>query len=232
MKPDGNSTAWDRFERWASSYDRARRQLIPDFDRFYGSALDALPFEPMAEPYVLELGAGTGLFAALVRRRYPAARLRLVDFSEEMLSRARERFGNDERTEFVMADYSEAELGGPYDAIVSVLSIHHLGDDEKQALFRRAQAAIQAGGIFINADQVLGKSLQREADYHEAWLREVKAGGVSEADLVAALDRMESDRMATLADQLRWLEQAGFSDVQRLYERRRFAVYSGRKAAR
>jgi trans-aconitate methyltransferase len=40
---------------------------------------------------VLDLGAGTGLFSALIAYSFPGARITLLDVSDEMLARARER---------------------------------------------------------------------------------------------------------------------------------------------
>ena len=34
-----------RFDEAAQSYDRARRQLVPCFDDFYGTVLDLISFE-------------------------------------------------------------------------------------------------------------------------------------------------------------------------------------------
>ena len=58
------------FEATAGTYEGARRRLIPCFDRFYGAAVELLPSETSR---VLELGAGTGLFSAMLRERMPRA---------------------------------------------------------------------------------------------------------------------------------------------------------------
>jgi tRNA (cmo5U34)-methyltransferase len=54
------------FGQAAWDYDRARRQLVPDFDRFYGAVLESIPFRGEQEILVLDLGAGTGLLSAVV----------------------------------------------------------------------------------------------------------------------------------------------------------------------
>jgi tRNA (cmo5U34)-methyltransferase len=53
-------------EAAAEGYDRARRQLVPPFDDFYGTVVESIPYEPEAAIRVLDLGAGTGLLSALV----------------------------------------------------------------------------------------------------------------------------------------------------------------------
>ena len=75
----------------AAGYDRARRQLVPGLDGFYGAALESVPFEPDAEIRVLDLGAGTGLLSSMVAERFPRSRVTLVDLSVEMLRVARRR---------------------------------------------------------------------------------------------------------------------------------------------
>jgi tRNA (cmo5U34)-methyltransferase len=57
----------------------------------------------------------------------------------------------------------------------------------------------------------------------------VREAGISEKDLGAALLRMRADKNATLADQLLWLREAGFGEVDCRYKDHRFAVYSGKK---
>lgn len=69
----------------ADTYDRARRKLVPCFDDFYHAALELLPFAPDERFEVLDLGAGTGLFSAMIAEAFPKARLTLFDLTSEML---------------------------------------------------------------------------------------------------------------------------------------------------
>jgi tRNA (cmo5U34)-methyltransferase len=218
------------FDRAAESYDRARRQLVPCFDDFYGTVLELIPFPRGAALRILDLGAGTGLLSALLAQAFPRADLTLVDVSEGMLDRARKRFGADSaRFRFRVLDFAHAPLEGEYEAVVSALAIHHVGDAEKRHLFREVFDVLRAGGVFVNADQVLGPTPEIDARYKAAWLRQVREAGVGEDDLASALERMREDEMSTLDWQLKTLEAIGFESVDCRYENFGFVVYAGRK---
>lgn len=217
------------FDEGAQTYDRARRQLIPCFDDFYSTALALIPHQPAANFRVLDLGAGTGLLSFLVARKFTKARITLMDISQEMLEKARERFiGIEKRLEFVAGDYAEG-FAGEFDVVISALSIHHLADADKIKLFKNIYDALPDGGKFINADQILGPTPQIEQLYQETWLRQARDLGVSDTDLNAAMKRMQADKMSPLDSQLDWLQQAGFSSVHCWYQNHRFAVFSGQK---
>lgn len=218
------------FDEAAEGYDRSRRQLVPPFDDFYGTAVESIPHKADAAIRVLDLGAGTGLLSALVARAFPRARITLVDVSPEMLGVARRRFADEpERFDLRIMDYAREPLPGEYEAVVSALSIHHLDGIGKRELFRKIYGVLCDGGVFANADQVLGSTLEIEARYRETWLRQVRERGVSEEDLAAALVRMREDRPSTLDEQKAWLEEAGFRQVDCPYKNYGFAVYGGRK---
>ena len=131
-----------------------------------------------------------------------------------------------------MLDYTRQLPPGPFDAVVSALSIHHLSHEQKAALFKRIYQSLRPGGIFINADQALGETEKIDAHYRECWFEQVDRAGVTAAEMAGARKRMKEDKMSTLADQLSWLKQAGFDQVNCWYKWYNFVVYSGQKAGR
>ena len=206
------------FDRTSQEYDQLRRKFIPCYDDFYGVALSLLP-RPTAcgdqRPIpILELGAGTGLLSAMILEAIPCAWLTLVDLAPQMLRQARQRLaGHAQRLTILEADYLCSDLGGPYQAVISALSIHHLEDQDKRILFAKINSILVEGGVFINADQVLGASPWVQEFHHSLWLKQVLQAGITPAQMLEARTRMAFDRLATLEEQLTWLRQTGFRDV-------------------
>lgn len=217
------------FDAAARDYDRLRRQLIPDFDTFYGWVLEVLPFEREAPLSILDLGAGTGLLSGLLAEAYPNARFTLLDAAPQMLERAHERFQDETRLTTQVADYITDAWPHEFDAVVSALSLHHIGPPQYAPVFRKVHQSLKAGGFFVNADQVLGVTPEHEAKLEARWEMQVRALGCTEAEIEAAKQRMEADDPATLEFQLQALRDAGFQDVECWYKNGRFTVYSGVK---
>jgi tRNA (cmo5U34)-methyltransferase len=190
-----------------------------------------LPFVPDDAFDVLDLGAGTGLLSALLHEHFPKARLTLVDISDEMLARARDRFAGEKDVRIIISDYSVEPLPGRFDAIVSALSIHHLDDPGKAALFRRVFEALTPGGQFVNAEEVLAPTQALDQLYWDEWERLARAAGAPEEEFAGVEERAKYDKPAKLDDQLKWLSEAGFSDVDCYYKYLMFAVYGGRRAS-
>jgi SAM-dependent methyltransferase len=221
------------FDTVADEYDAARRRLVPCFADFYGAALQLVAeWGPPSRARVLDLGAGTGLLAAMVRAAHPDCVLTLVDLSPAMLDKARRRFAGAADVTCEVGDYARALPAGRFDLVVSALSIHHLADPAKRRLFAAVFSVLAPGGLFVNADQVLAPHPALEARAHARWRAQAAALG-SDADEVAAAEmRMTHDRCATLEAQLAWLRDAGFSEVDCAFKAWRFAVYSGRTPPR
>jgi tRNA (cmo5U34)-methyltransferase len=218
------------FDAGAGARDAVRRKLIPGFDSFYetGVELVARSLGPVPRPRVLDLGAGTGVFSASLAAIYPDARLHLVDMAPDMLDEARGRLaGRTLDVSFEVADFARCDLGGPWDAVISALAIHHLDDAAKRALFHRVHAALRPGGVFVNAEQVRGPTTGCEARCEAAWREAVRAAGVEDPDLDAARAGMAEARCATLVEQMSWLSEAGFEEVDCAWKLWRFAVYGG-----
>ena len=217
------------FDNHAAGYDALRRKLVPHFDDFYGIALEQIPYPQDAAIRILDLGAGTGLLSALAAEVFPNAHFTLADISTEMLAKARERFAGRSNFEYTVIDLQHEAPSGEYEVAFSSLALHHLEHAQLAQVFRKAYAVIVPGGVFINADQTLGTSAGNEEKYRARWLADVTAQDSGEQDIADALERMLVDKTATLEDQMAWLREAGFRDVDCWYKWYRMAVYSGRK---
>ncbi|MEM5795262.1 MAG: SAM-dependent methyltransferase, partial [Bacillota bacterium] len=65
--------------------------------------------------------------------------------------------------------------------------------------------------------------------YKTYWQKKIAASGLSGDELSAAFERTKLDKMSPLADQLLWLRQAGFTNVDCIYKYYNFVVLYGRK---
>jgi tRNA (cmo5U34)-methyltransferase len=214
------------FDATASTYDHDRSLLIPGCNRFYGWALDLIPRRAKT---IVDLGAGSGLLSVLIRDRFPEAHIHLIDFSSPMLELARQRLAGAARVSFHQSDYLADPLPQEVCAVVSSLSIHHVDDDGKQKIFRKAYAALKPNGVFVNAEQVAGPTPELEARYKALWLEQVREAGASEQQVADSLLRQQEDRCSSVEDQLRWMRDAGFADADCWFKENRFAVLAGTK---
>lgn len=218
------------FNAVSEKYDSQRKKLIPCFNDFYAMSLK-LSEEVVDINNILDIGAGTGLLTAYYTEKYPHAKIDLVDISEEMLLKARERFEGNENIQFILQDFAalESELS-KYDLVISALAIHHLTDEQKEKLYSKIYACLRPGGMFINADQVLGSTEFAEKIYTETWRNMVEGHTeLTDEEKISAFERIKLDRMSGLAAQLQWLTKAGFRDAQNFYQYYNFVVFASIK---
>ena len=214
------------FDATASTYDRDRAKLIPGSDAFYRWAIDLIP---SGAKTIVDLGAGSGLLTQLVRQRFPNAAIHLVDFSAAMLDLARNRLGHDPNLTYTQADYATEPIPASVCTIVSSLSIHHLDDEAKRHVFRKAYEALKPRGVFVNADQVAGPTPELDDRYRALWLHQVRELGATEQQIADSLYRQQQDRCVDVCRQLTWMREAGFADADCWYKEARFAVLAGTK---
>jgi trans-aconitate 2-methyltransferase len=106
-------------------------------------AVDLLQRVPLTGPTrVVDLGCGAGNVTALLRARWPAARITGVDASREMLERARV---SDPGVEWREADVATWMPPTPVDVLFSNATLHWLEDHG--ALFPRLVGAVAPGGV-------------------------------------------------------------------------------------
>jgi tRNA (cmo5U34)-methyltransferase len=199
-------------------------------------------------PYrVLDLACGEGLLSQALLERYPDCRVVGMDGSLEMLVRAASRlagFGpRFQASQFDLFDRSWRVAQPPVQAIVSSLAIHHLDSSQKQVLFQDIYGMLSPGGVFILADLVqpanrLGWELAADSWDEAVRQRSMQLDGNLEGfdrfenqrwNLYRYFDPQDIDRPSRLLDQLKWLETAGFADVDVYWMRAGHAIFGGFK---
>src|SRR5262245_1304224 len=105
---------------------------VPRYDELQQAAIDAIPFEPAR---VLELGFGTAETTERIWQRYPNARITGLDSSPDMVFKARALGWEEMR----LGRIEDPLPDGPWDLVISVLTVHHLDADGKRDLFRRVR---------------------------------------------------------------------------------------------
>lgn len=121
----------DRFDWTPETYLERIRSRVPRYDELQEQAIAAIPFAPER---VLELGMGTGETTRRLIEAYPDAWVVGLDSSPDMVFRARATYDDVQ-----LARMEDPLPDGPWDLVISVLSVNQLDDDQAQALYRRVK---------------------------------------------------------------------------------------------
>ncbi len=170
---------------------------------------------PEAVGRVMDLGTGDGRLLDLVLTARPRASGVGLDLNAEMLARARKRFAGDDRVVIVEHDLDDPlPDGGSFDAIVSSFAIHHVADERKRTLYVECFDRLRPGGAFLNLEHVASPTV----GLHDDFLAELG---------IAPADDDPSNLLAPVEDQLRWLRDAGYTDVDCHWKWRELALLVG-----
>ncbi len=198
---------------WAQRYLRERDD-IPHRMEGFAVLMELLPVAPRR---VLDLGTGDGYTLGLVRSVHPGVEGVGVDFSVEMLGRARDRFAGDTGVEIVEHDLDEPlPPMGRFDLVVSSFAIHHCVDSRKRALYGEIFGVLEPGGRFMNLEHVDSATPQLHVDFLAA------IGKTPDED-------DPSNKLVAVQTQLAWLRDIGFVHVDCYWKWRELALLSGVK---
>jgi tRNA (cmo5U34)-methyltransferase len=219
--------------------------------------LSFLPFESTDSIRLLDLGAGTGALSLEILNRFPNVSLTCLDFSEAMLSHARERLEKFKgKVSFVQSSlqnlgWSKA-VEGTFDAVVSSFVTHTIPDNVK-ALYGELFGLVNSEGCLLSCDvfpppgPVLERIYQKSRLIDRQYGIKMKTGVEKTIPEVEQLlrERRESYKAffkgnnrilsvgsPTVINHLQWLKEAGFDEVDCLEKRTRNAIIGGFKHSR
>lgn len=133
-----------------------------------------------------------------------------VDLTQAMLDRLKQKHP-DKRLTLICGDYFQAEFGEEqFDAAVSFETMHHFAHAPKRALYQKICAALKADGVYLECDYMVETQEEEDALYAERVRlhREFTA----EPDTFYHIDTP-----CTVENQIRLLQEAGFSSVKLMF---------------
>jgi len=234
---------WD--ERISQTFIDYGRYFVPERERQFQIIVDLVPrFE---QPGIIELCCSEGLLSQMLLEQIPACIVYGFDGSAEMLQRAKERlarFGERFQAKpFDLFAKSWRKTDHPVHTVVTSLAIHHLDGAQKRELFHEVYNLLLPGGSFIMADIVepahpLGWRLAAKAWDEAVRERALELDGTSDGfdffegerwNIFRHFDPKDLDKPSRLLDQLKWLELAGFVDIDVYWMSAGHAIFSGWK---
>ncbi|RKU16160.1 hypothetical protein C6500_18505 [Candidatus Poribacteria bacterium] len=223
------------------------KYFVPDREIQINCICEVIP-PPSGPAYILDLCCGEGLLTRALLDKFPESHVYGLDGSPKMIAHIEkaltaygERF---KAMQFDLAANDWREFSFPVHAVVSSLAIHHLDGTEKQALFKDMASVLAPGGSFIIADLTepmdrFGQKLAADTWDEIVHQRSLDLDGdLRGYDHFCELgwnhyaqsepDPDSIDKPSSLFDQLKWLEQAGFTGVDVFWMKAGHAIFGGR----
>ena len=143
-----------------------------------------------------------------------------LDFGDEMLRRARDRFAGDARVQIDRHDLDQRLPGtlGDFDVVVSSFAVHHCAPGRQRALYGEVFEILRPGGLFVNAEHVASPTEALHLEFLAALGR-------------APADDDPSNQLVGVEQHLSWLNAAGFEDCECFWKWRELAVVAGTRPA-
>jgi len=138
------------FDRWAQSYDEDLKHpigILDGYESSLGLAAESIELPPDAK--ILDIGIGTGAFAALLEARTDVQIFGL-DVSEKMLAQCRSQHPNYslKTGSFNPIPYEQET----FDAVISSFAFHETSPDERSAVCGEMARVLKPNGVLCLLD--------------------------------------------------------------------------------
>jgi len=240
MNEDSTVSCYDRHAR---DYDLYQSAVVPGYQEMFDLVAGACQRYLPQGAKLIDLGCGTGNASLAVLQKMPSARIYLIDGSKRMVKVAEEKISRAHPQVILgckVADLAgsnwdegikvEGLVGEGYDAVITTLVLEHLPFDRYKATIAKCYNLLRPGGWLLAAEGYAeaGSDMQ-EWFFQEMELRR-KAVDPKLSDFVARLrDEKETHYYASKTEKEEWWRQAGFVQVNILWQYLCIALMAGRK---
>jgi ubiquinone/menaquinone biosynthesis C-methylase UbiE len=153
---------------------------------------------------VLDLGAGSGIWGIALAQKSPRVRVTAVDWAGMIptTKRITQKFGVDDRFNYVEGDMLEANFGSGYDIATLGHILHSEGEDRSRQLLTKTFRALKSGGAIAIAEWLVNDDRTKPLP--------------SLMFAVQMLVNTEKGDTFSFNEIENWLEEAGFKKIRKL----------------
>ncbi len=186
---------WEDFAAYADAVAAPAAELTSDMLGAWAAGRERLN--------VLDMACGHGLYGYTLAAHYPNTQVWSLDWPNVLpvaLARA-DRMGIADRVRTIAGDMFEADLGGPYDAVMITNVLHHFSRPRAAQLLRRAASVLAQVGRIV----VVGLTISDAPPAEDA---------AAHLFSILMLIWTHEGEVHSLQDYQRMLHGAGFTDVE------------------
>ena len=222
----------ERFNADAKAYEERIIKHVNGYLDMHQAILNFIPFKTNDKFKILDLGMGSGKLAEVILNKYPNSSITGVDFSEKMLAMSKlrlDKFGN--RVKLLSLDFDKDLPKDNFDLVIMILALHHLEDPHKGKMVKKLYKKLNSPGALLIGDLTKSQSPRITDLYMDLWRENLRNNGYSEEYIAKCYhEKYElEDIPATLENNLKWLKDAKFKEVEVFWKRYHFAVFGGFK---
>ena len=225
----------DWYTYWETKWFNARDA----YEQAHSVIVENIPADRDTPLHVMDVGAGSGTLVRRILETFPNSSAVYVDklaypelkkeVVEQMLGAVADKvsfYWND----FAEEDWDK-ELKEPFDVVVSNRAIHHLDHDGKKRIYRQIIGHLKPGGIFLLGEEIKVRSERWVGAFQNHRIQSARRAHRREEEFAkeAAVIRglyhrvyrdpeKASNKWAYIGDELQWLADAGFEEVQTLWQ--------------
>ncbi|HET8846619.1 MAG TPA: class I SAM-dependent methyltransferase [Ktedonobacteraceae bacterium] len=224
--------------------------FVPAREEQVRSLLQLIPAEADENFTVVELASGGGKLIEAVLEHFPHCHAIALDGSEAMRAHTQQRlarFGSRlEIRPFELSEYTwRNELPDRVRCVLSSLCVHHLDGSGKRQLFRDMLKHLEPGGALLLADIILPADPHIARFFAQQYDDLVREQSLASRGDLSGYEEFEKqkwnyfrydygkpdlyDQPSLLYEQLRWLQEVNFRQVDCYWMRAGHAIYGGYK---
>ncbi|NOZ21065.1 MAG: class I SAM-dependent methyltransferase [Planctomycetes bacterium] len=225
----------DWYSYWETQWYDARKV----YEQMHSVIVENIPADRDTPLCVMDVGGGSGTLIRRILETFPRSTAVYVDklaypeLKKEVVEQMLGGFAD--KVAFLWNDFGsegwDVEITGPLDVIVSNRAIHHLEDHGKQQLYRQIFGHLRPGGVFLLGEEVKIRSERWVGAFQNHRIESARRAHrrreefAKEAALIGAMyhrvyrePEKSANKWAFLDQQLQWLADAGFTDIQTLWQ--------------